>query len=221
MAVVTFSRQIGSEGDAIAERICEEMGYRYFDKQVMVEAAAATGLCEQEVIDFSEEHYKVQDFLSRLLRSRPRTIKELIVRETTHRTIDTLTARELDEEQCIRLVRFAVENTYDSGNAVIVGRGGQAILRGKSGALHVRVVAPMDLRVHRLRDRGIAGISEIKLTIAEKDRATAHYLKRFFGIEWDDPDLYHLVLNTGLLDVEAATQIVIAAIQQIETEAAV
>ncbi len=44
MAVVTFSRQIGSEGDAIAERICQQLGYRYFDKQVMAEAAAATGL---------------------------------------------------------------------------------------------------------------------------------------------------------------------------------
>ncbi len=221
MAVVTLSRQIGSEGNAIAERICAQLGYRYFDKQLIVEAAAAAGLGEQEVIDFSEEHYKVQDFLSRLLRSRPHTLKEWIVREDTHHTIDTLSARQLDEAQCIALVRYAVESTYKSGNAVIVGRGGQAILRGKPGVLHVRIVAPMEDRIHRLREQGIVGMAEIKLTIAEKDRATAQYLKRFFGVEWNDPDLYHLVLNTGLLDVDAASEIIIAAIGQIETAAAV
>ena len=220
MAVVTLSRQIGSAGDAIAERICAQLGYRYFDKELIVEAAAAAGLCEQEVIDFSEEHYKVQDFLSRLLRSRPHTLKEWIVREESHRTIDTLTARELDEAQCIALVRYAIESTYESGNAVIVGRGGQAILHGKPDALHVRVVASLDVRMQRLRELGIVGIAEIKQTIVEKDRATAQYLKRFFGIEWDDPNLYHLVLNTGLIDVEAAAQIVIAAVGQIEPAAA-
>jgi cytidylate kinase len=98
---------------------------------------------------------------------------------------------------------------------VIVGRAGQAILRGLPGVLHVRVIAPLEDRIRRLREQGISGISEIKLTIAERDRASAAYLKRFFGVSWDDPALYHLVLNTGLLDYDLAAEIVVHAAQHL------
>lgn len=215
MAVVTLSRQVGSAGDEIAARICELLEYRYFDKQLMIEAAQDVGLCDHEVVDFSEEHYKMRDFLSRLFGGKPRTVKTLLRREEQHRLIDTLTARELDEAQCVELVRHTVLKAYEQGNIVIVGRGGQAILHDKPGVLHVRVVAPPSVRIQRLRERGMSGISEIKLTLAQQDRTTAEYLKRFFGIEWDDPAHYHLVLNTGMLDVEMAAQIVADAVRHV------
>jgi cytidylate kinase len=216
MAVVTLSRQVGSNGDKIAERACDLLGYSYFDKQLMIEAAAEVGLCDHEVVDFSEEHYKVQDFLSRLFGGRARPVKDLLIREEKHGVIDPLTARQLDETHCAELVRRTVLSAYDRGNIVIVGRGGQAILKDKPGVLHVRVIAPPEVRIQRLRSQGIAGIAKIKVTIEQKDRATAEYLKRFFNIEWDDPALYHLVLNTGLLDIDAAAQIIAESVQQLK-----
>lgn len=221
MAVITISRQVGSGGDEIAARVCERLGYRYFDKQAMLEAAEGAGLCEAEVVDFSEERYKVQDFLSRILRSRPRTVRQVLIREETHGPVDTLTARELDEERCVDLVRLAVRHAYEQGDMVIVGRAGQAILRGLPGVLHVRIVAPLEDRVRRLREQGMSGISEIKLTIADRDRASAAYLKRFFGISWDDPALYHVILNTGLLDLDLAAEIIVHAVQHLPLAAAV
>jgi len=213
MAVVTISRQAGSGGDEIAAHVCELLGYRYFDKQVMVEAAAAAGLGEAEVVDFSEERYKVQDFLSRLLRSRPRTVRQLLVREETHKLIDTLTSRQLDEVQCADLIRYAITSAWAQGAMVIVGRGGQVVLQGKPGALHVRVVAPLEERIYRLREQGVSGMSELRLTIAERDRASAEYLKRFFGVSWDDPALYHMILNTGQLALNAAARIIASAVE--------
>ncbi len=215
MAVVTISRQVGSGGDEIAARVCEVLGYRYFDKQVMIEAAAAAGLGEAEVVDFSEERYRVQDFLSRLLQSRPRTVRQLLVREEAHKLIDTLTSRQMDEAQCVDLIRYAITSVCEQGDIVIVGRGGQAVLQGKPGVLHVRVVAPLEERIYRLRERGVSGVSELKLTIAERDRASAEYLKRFFGISWDDPALYHMILNTGQLALDAAARIIASAVEQI------
>jgi cytidylate kinase len=219
MAVVTLSRQVGSNGDEIARRVCDLLGYSYFDKRLMVEAASEVGLCDHEVVDFSEEHYKVQDFLSRLFGGKPRPVRDLLIREEKHGVVDPLTAREFDEMHCVQLVRRTVLSAYEKGNVVIVGRGGQAILKGRPGVLHVRVIAPQEVRIQRLRAQGIAGIAKIKVTIEQKDRATAEYLKRFFNIEWDDPTLYHLVLNTGALEIDDAVHIIAESVRQLKPAA--
>ena len=66
MAVITISRQAGSSGnEEIATRVAELLGYRYFDKRLMAKVAAEVGLSENEVVDFSEENYKVVSFLVR------------------------------------------------------------------------------------------------------------------------------------------------------------
>jgi cytidylate kinase len=219
MTVVTLSRQLGSGGDEIAARVCELLAYRYFDKQLMIEAAADAGLRENEVVDFCEDKYIVKDFLSRVFRDKPRTVKHLLIREEEHGPIEPLSARTLNEAECVDLVRYTVVSAYQQGGIVIMGRGGQAILRDKPGALHVRVVAPYDLRIQRLRSRGMSGISQIKAYIAQQDRASAEYLHRFFGIQWDDPTNYHLVINTGLTALDTAARIIADAVRQIEAAA--
>jgi cytidylate kinase len=55
MAVITISRQYGSPGNEIAVRVCEILGYHYFDKRLMAQVASEVGLSEQEIVDFSEE----------------------------------------------------------------------------------------------------------------------------------------------------------------------
>lgn len=218
MAVITFSRQIASWGDEISARVCELLDYRYFDKQLMMETATEVGLCEPEIVDFSEDSYEVQDFISKLFRSGPRTVKHVIVREEMHGLIDPLSARVLSEVQCVSLVRYTVLMAYETGNIVIVGRGGQAILKDKPGALHVRVVAPLDVRIQRLREQGMIGIADIKAKINQQDRATSEYLDRFFGVKCDDPAHYHLLINTGLMGVEEAAQVIVAAVKQMKIE---
>ena len=59
MAVITISRQLGSGGDAIATLVAEQLKYRYFDKQLLIEAAAEAGLTQKHVVDFSEDNYEV------------------------------------------------------------------------------------------------------------------------------------------------------------------
>jgi len=68
MAAITISRQIGSGGDAIAARVCEILDYQYFDKRLMTQVAEEVGLSERELVDYSEDHYTVQNFIERLLR---------------------------------------------------------------------------------------------------------------------------------------------------------
>jgi cytidylate kinase len=162
----------------------------------------------------------VQDFISRLLGARPRRVKHVLVREEQHGPVETLTARELNEEDCVTLIRYTIERAYNEGNTVIVGRGGQAILRDRPATLHVRIFAPLDVRIQNARALGMTGVSEIKATLNKRDRSSAEYLKRFYGIQWDDPELYHLLINTGLLDIDTAVATVIAAVRKLEPAAA-
>ena len=94
-----------------------------------------------------------------------------------------------------------------------MGRGAQAILREAPDVLHVRIEAPTDVRTQRIMEEARVDEDEARRFIMRKDRATAEYLGRFFDIDWENPALYHLVLNTGKLSVEAAAQIIVTGLE--------
>ena len=75
MAIITISRQVGSGSEEIASQVAKLLGYRQFDKRLMIQAAAEMGLSESEVVDFSEENYKTAGFLDRLLGRRSQTVR--------------------------------------------------------------------------------------------------------------------------------------------------
>src|SRR5512145_3094511 len=58
MSAITISRESGSWGNAIAAQVCDLLGYRLLDKQLIMEAAAEVGLSERDFVDISEQEYK-------------------------------------------------------------------------------------------------------------------------------------------------------------------
>ena len=218
MPVITISRQVGSGGMEIAAQVCTRLGYRYLDKWLLTKTAAEVGLSEHEVVDFSEDQYQARTFLEALLGPRNRIVSKAPIRQRGTDGGDLITVATLDEAQCINLVRTAVLAAHQQGNMVIAGRGGQAILRDRLDVLHVRIEAPIELRIQHLRDSERLGEVEARAYLAERDRAAAQYLDRFFGIRWDDPLNYHLVINTGRWDADAAVEIIAHAVGQLQTE---
>ena len=213
MAVITVSRQAGSGGDEIAKHVCDLLGYHYFDKQLMTQVAADVGLSRQEMVDFSEEHYRVKSFLDLLLSSSHVAQVRTWTQDAAGK--ETLSLQDLNEAQCIDLIRSTIRAAYLRGNIVIVGRGGQAILKKRPNVLHVRLEAPLGTRIHRVQTREGMSYQAAKSQVAEHDEAAAQYLLRFFKIRWDDPLLYHLVINTGQWELEAAAQVIVYAASQL------
>ena len=211
MAVITISRRFGSGGDEIAGRVCELLGYRSFDKALMAEVAAEMGLAAEDIVDLSEDIHEARGFLKRLFSaSRRITQLEAIPEDRPGSVIEVV--NKLDEGQSIALIQTIVQVAHTEGNVVIVGRGGQAILKNKPDVLHVRVEAPLDNRVQRLAGRANYSLGGAQDAAIKHDRASADYLKRFYNIDWSDPLLYDLVLNTGRLTIEAAAQLVLRAV---------
>ncbi len=218
MSVITISRQYGSGGDAIAERVCTLLGYRLFDKHLIAEAATEAGISEQEILDYSEDHYKVKTFYDRLLgASRPIAVARVWVEDSQGmRVADQMN---LSEENVIALVQVAIVKAYEAGNMVIVGRGGQMVLKNNAGVLHVRIEAPKEERIQRLKLQ-LKGDKAVPLDNLETrraaqdiiemhDGASADYLRHFYGVDWADPALYHAVLNTGKLNVDQAALMIV------------
>lgn len=219
MTVVTISRQFGSYGDEIAQKLCEILNYRYFDKYLVMQAAREAGLSEQEMVDYSEENYRARNFLDRML-GRPQALGQ--VKRWREDTQETLTPDSmlLTEQIALEIVQKAIRYAHRTGNVVIVGRGGQVVLQEEPDALHVRVEAPLETRILRVRDAWQPYETSVDLrraaqdAIERKDAASADYLRRFYNVRWDDPALYHVIINTGKMEVDQAAQMLAALVRE-------
>ena len=209
MAIITMSRQIGSGAEEVADRVAKELGLRMFDKELMMRVAAEVGIHEAEVVDYSEEEYKARNFFERLF-SRQRTVAAVTTRTRGTMGAEQVAAQVLDEARAIDMIRATMGAAYERGNVLCIGRGGQAILEDKPDVLHVRVVAPLEDRVMRLREQENLTAPQARRLAMERDRATAEYLRTFHHINWDDSTLYHLVVNAGKLGVDKAVELIVA-----------
>jgi cytidylate kinase len=117
-------------------------------------------------------------------------------------------------------VQSAIRAAYKHDKVVIVGRGGQAVLRNDPGVLHVRIEAPLETRIHRVQLREGLTFELAREVVAERDRAAADYLKRFYNVDWSDSLLYHLIINTGRWGIESASRLIVNAVSQLQPMAA-
>lgn len=212
MAIVTISRQYGCGGDEVIKQVCEILGYRTFNKYLIADSYRESGLSIQDFHDFTEDEHKVQSFFDRFFLS----LGHAQVLADDPYYSQSIQQIEISEEASLPLIQKAVIRAYEIGNFVIVGRGGQVLLKDKPGALHVRLIASMEDRLQRVKNelknnRKIYDASldirhEAQDLIDQRDHASEDYIKRYYAARWDDPGLYHVILNTGKMSIKCAAQ---------------
>ncbi len=206
--VITFSRQVGSGGDEIAQHVSQMLGWSYFDKTLMVEVGRSIGVSEEDIVDFCEDTYRVQSFVDKLMLRRKPAKSSFDIKDNAH------IRKTLDEGQCISTIQTVINSLASRGKTVIVGRGGQAILKHKVGVLHVRVIAPKAVRIQRIMQSEGLPIEDARKVVEDFDRAASEYLQRFYYIDWDDPANYDLIINTAKLDLSTAALMIASAASQ-------
>lgn len=106
------------------------------------------------------------------------------------------------------MIQEAIEETAGQGNVVIVAHAASRALSTRPGVLRVLVTASPETRARRLSEsRGIEP-KEAKKSIKESDAARADYLRLFHGDETERPTHYDLVINTDVLGIEQAAELV-------------
>ncbi|MBC7233995.1 MAG: cytidylate kinase-like family protein [Chloroflexi bacterium] len=231
MAIVTLSRQLGAGGSEIAAGVAKALGLRIIDREAIDCAALEAGVPEIALHELGYEGRRglMQRILD-ALKASPAipSIVEMERRESvlpiamTPRGIFTPAMPLLSAamEDYVRIVGMVILNIAQEGNVLIIGRGSQVLLKDNPEALHVKVIAPLPRRVEKLMR--IEGITqrEAAQRILASDQARAEYLRRYYGVNWLDPQLYDLVINTGRISIQTAVQLVVMAqVQRVIPEA--
>jgi hypothetical protein len=190
------------------------LGYQLFSKTLMADVAREQAISEAEIADFSEDSYRARSFIDALLR-RSAPVATATVRTTTTTGQEVRVSEPVDEDMAAGFVASTIRALARRGSVVVVGRGGQALLRDDPKALHVRVVARSDDRVRRVMEAESLTRDQALKLIADRDRALTQYLRRFHDVDWADPLLYHLTLNTSLVSTELAAELITTAARRL------
>lgn len=183
MAVITISRQMGSLGCQVAEEIAACLGYRVVWREVINEAAMRAGVPEVALATIDELD---------LLGLRP-------------------SAEDIDAYHAA--VREIMHEINQQDNAVIVGRAGQVILREEDNVLHAKIFAPFDLRAVRVAQQHHISMEVARKQVKTSDQARIRYLKRYYQANWNDPDLYDVLINTAHLNVKTSAHVICKALE--------
>lgn len=203
MAVITISRELGSEGDRIADLLCQELGYQRVDKTLIAQIAKESGVDVEAVLA------KEQSFAKR-----PKLVSSEMLSLYNRQPTAFDKKATLDDQTYIQIARKTIEQYAEQGNTVIVGRGGQIILRDWQAALHVHLYAPPEIRARRLAQRLKILETDARQRIGASDEEKKRYITHLYNnADWKDLRFYHLVFNTALIAPEAVVKIIVRARQ--------
>jgi len=195
--VVCISHATGAGGEEVGRLVAERLGFLYVDDEIVARAAAKGGLGPKEVAD--EERRK--SLVARVLEAIAQGGSEL-------GSSIPLDGDELNSDDLRALIRDTIERTAARGNAVIVAHAASyAVPQGRE-ALRVLVTASPQIRAARVG--GAEGLDQAKAERAVKDSDAGRrdYLRRFYEVDDELPTHYDLVVNTDVLSVEQAAELV-------------
>jgi len=195
--VIALSRAIGAGGEEIGRAVAAQLKLRYADEEIIVKAAEAAGVDPARVA----EAETTPALITRILESRGRA--PLIVEAYTAPPI-------LEEAPSAYepLIERVVKQTAEQGDVVIVGHAASIPLAGMPSLLRVLVTAPPDVRARRLAQADGMDEGKAKKAVRDSDSQRRQYLKRFYGVEEENPSHYDLVVSTETLTAEEAASII-------------
>jgi len=194
--LITLSREYGAGGSELGVLLGEVLGWPVIDHELVRQLAARLS-CEEGEVVAMDEH--APSFLERLAAVATVTAPESRVHSRPWTT---------DPDCVAAAAREVLLEAAQNPPAIIVGHGGNCLLRGRPDVLRVRVVAPFELRVQRVARRTGASPQRAAADVRRRDADRQHHLQRYYQSEMNDPTGYDLQINTGTVSLEAAAQLV-------------
>jgi len=199
MPIITVSRQFASGGGEIAQRVAEKLDALLLDRQLIYEVSMRLGLPEDVVSEHDERGETMISLLVNALRvSYPDASSPPDLIEPPGDVLD------LSNRTYVQVTEQVISEAARTGNAVIVGRGSQFVLRNHPHSLHVHVYAPVDIRVQSVIAEQSVSRGDAERIVRDFDGARARYARHFYHSDWQAPQHYHLLVNAGYLNHELA-----------------
>jgi cytidylate kinase len=197
MAVITISRQFGAGGITLGKKIAESLGYTFADSDILQRVAKEANVSTHWVESFEKE---AGSKLSRMISSMisKRWLERVLADERGY----------LDEQIYLDYLVLIIAQFADEGNVVILGRGSQYILNDHPDAVHILLVNEFESRVQFIMKRYEMARNKAERLVINEDRRRVSLYKRLGKSDYENPQLYHMVLNMGRLDLETAREMV-------------
>jgi cytidylate kinase len=183
MAILTISHEMGSGGAEIGMALATRLGYTYVDNEELLGRAQRYGLAEER--------------LARLVEDRPSWVERF----------------DAETRRCILALQAVLYEFAQADNVVLIGGGGQWLLRGVPHALRTRIVAPFPERVTRLtatlsaQGRERVTPKTVAQFIRRDDIQKTARMRYLFDADVKDPSLYDVLINTAAFSRAAAVQL--------------
>jgi cytidylate kinase len=170
-----MTREIGSLGTEVAAGVAKRLGLEIIRSEVAADnVARRLGVTESAVLRYLDG------------------------------TASLLERWQIDRRKLFHYVAEEILGLAQKGNVLIKGWGAATLLRDVPHVISARVCAPMDFRVRILMERtGRKDATTVRDEIERFDAARARSLRAYFNVEQEDAGLYHIVLNTERLSVDA------------------
>lgn len=197
MAVITISRQFGAGGKTIGKMVADKLGYTFADDDIIQMVAEAANVSPHWVESIEQE---AGGKLSRVISSM-----------VSKRLVDRILKDErgyMDERLYLDYLVVIIAQVAEEGNVVILGRGGQYILHDHPDAYHVLLINDLKNRVKFMTERYDFSESQAVQVVNREDKRRLNLYRKIGKTDYDNPTLYHLVLNMARMDMPTAVRLI-------------
>jgi cytidylate kinase len=203
MTLITLSAPYGAGGSHVGPAVAERLGVPFVDR------AIPTAVAERLAVPLADAHERdeaVGSWFSRALLSFGQVGPVLGGATPVPEEV-------LGEEAFRRATEQVLREHAAGAGAVILGRAGAVVLGTAPGALHVRLTGPADARVEQGMRLGGVDRETAQRQAEETDRAREAYVHHFYRTDPRDAALYHLVIDSTAIPLDACVDLVVTAAQ--------
>ena len=198
MAVITISRQYGAGGRTLGQKVAEALGYTFADEDIVQKIAELAKVSPGWVESVEKE---AGGRLSRI-------VSKMVSKPLVDRILKDERGY-IDEQIYIDYLVVLISQLGDEGDVVILDRGSQYILGDMPEACHILLIDRFDNRVRFMMTH--YGLSESRATqvVKYEDRRRTNLYRKLSKQDYDQPELYHLVINMARVELDEAAHLIL------------
>ncbi|MDX9931813.1 MAG: cytidylate kinase-like family protein [Bacteroidales bacterium] len=196
--IITISRQMGSGGSYIGQKLAKKLKIHYADREIIRKAAETLSVPEEDLESMDEKSQTWWDYIQ--LSSRYAT--EIYIPPVQKFAPTDL---ELFKAECEIIKQIAKETS-----AVIIGRCGFCVLDGHPNLIKIFLHGEKDFRVKRIMDLYSVSIKTAEKMVEDSDRKRGLYIKKFSKKDWMNIDNYHLSVDTSKIGIDSSLELISA-----------
>jgi len=185
--IVTLSREPGSGGNIIGERLARRLNLDLFHQEVIHAMAKSANVSARLLETLDEKGLSMLDDWMAYL----------------------VDARHMWPDQYLKHLMKVIGAIGRHGGAVLIGRGANFILPPERH-FSVRVIAPVEIRAANVARSHQVTEKEARTRITKTDSQRRAFIRKYFNTSIADPIHYNMVINTGSASIDGAVEAIAA-----------